>query len=143
MNGGGGAQQQAVGGLGVIAPKTVKFPKAKSLVLALTPESPGKAEVALLKGSKIVAKKGATFSAAGTYSLKLSLPKKVKAGSYAIKVSYTPQGATKATTKSLKVKVSVAKKAAKKKRGKALSGIHGKGKPVKPHGLEKHVKVIG
>jgi hypothetical protein len=122
----------------------VKFPKAKSLVLALTPESPGKAEVALLKGSKIVAKKGATFTAAGTYSLKLNLPKKVQAGSYAIKVSYTPQGAAKAVTKSLKVKVTVAKKA--KKRGKAapeLSGIHGKGKPVKPHGLEKHVKVIG
>jgi plastocyanin len=144
MNGGGGAQQQSVGGLGVIAPKTVKFPKAKSLVLALTPESPGKAEVALLKGSKIVARKGATFSAAGTYSLKLNLPKKVKAGSYAVKVSYTPAGTTKAVTKSLKVKVTVAKKKAKK-RGKAaskLSGIHGKGKPVKPHGLAKHVKVI-
>jgi len=144
MNGGGGAQQQSVGGLGVIAPKTVKFPRAKSLVLALTPESPGKAEVALLKGSKIVAKKGATFSAAGTYSLKLNLPKKVKAGSYAVKVSYTPAGTTKAVTKSLKVKVTVAKKKAKK-RGKAapeLSGIHGKGKPVKPHDLEKHVKVI-
>ena len=142
MNGGGGAQQQTVGGLGVIAPKTLKFGKAKALVLALTPEAAGKADVALLKGSKIVAKKGATFGAAGTYSLKLKLPRKVKAGSYSIKVSYTPAGAPKAVTKSLKVKITVAKKKASK-RGKALEGIPGKGKAQKPHGLERHVKVIG
>jgi hypothetical protein len=143
MNGGGGAQQQTIGGLGVIAPKTFKLGKAKSLVLALTPEQAGKADVALLKGSKIVARKGATFSAPGTYSLKLKLPKKLKAGRYSIKVSYTPAGASKATTKSLKVKVVAAKKA--KKRGKAaptLDGIGGKGKYQKAKGLERHVKVI-
>jgi len=142
MNGGGATTQQTIGGLGVIAPKTIKIGKAKSLVLALTPEAAGKADVALLKGSKIVAKKGATFTAAGTYSLKLKLPKKLKAGSYAIKVSYTPQGATKAVTKSLKVKAVAAKKKATKKRGKALEGIHGKGRFQTPKGLEKHVKVI-
>ena len=144
MNGSNGAQQQAVGGLGVIAPKTIKVAKAKSLVLALTPESPGKAEVALLKGSKIVAKKGATFSAAGTYSLKLKLPKGLKSGGYAIKVSYTAQGASKAETKSLKVKVVAAKKSAKRKKAVApkLEGVGGNGKEQKARGLERHVKVI-
>jgi len=144
MNGGGAAQQQTVGGLGVIAPKTIKIGKAKALVLALTPEQAGKADVALLKGSKIVARKGATFGAAGTYSLKLKLPKKIKPGWYAIKVSYTPAGSSKAVTKSLKVKAVAAKKPAKRKKEGApsLEGIGGKGKAQKPKGLERHVKVI-
>jgi hypothetical protein len=112
-------------------------------VLALTPESAGKAEVALLKGSKIVAKKGATFGAAGTYSLKLKLPRKLKAGRYSLKVSFTPQGASKAVTKSLKLKVSAAKKTAKRKKAIApVEGIRGVPKPLKPRPDERRVKVI-
>lgn len=144
MNGGGGAQQQSIGGLGVIAPKTFKIGKVKALTFALTPDAPGKAEVALLKGSKIVAKKGATFTAAGTYSLKLKLPRKLKPGTYAVKVSYTPSGTSKAVTKSLKVKGVAAKKPAKRKKATAkLDGIGGVKKALKPRPQDRRVKVIG
>jgi len=143
MNGTTSAQQQTVGGLGVIAPKAFKIGKVKSLTLALTPEAAGKAEVALLKGSKIVTKKGATFTAAGTYSLKLKLPKKVKPGTYSIKVSYTPNGTTKASTKSLKVKGVAAKKPARRKRAAAkLEGVGGVTKALEPRPQDRRVKVI-
>ncbi|MEA2444137.1 MAG: hypothetical protein QOJ12_1429, partial [Thermoleophilales bacterium] len=142
MAGGGGAQTQVIGGLGVIAPKSLKIGKAKSLLLALTPESAGKAEVALLKGSKIVAKQGATFGAAGTYSLKLKLPKGLKPGSYALKVSFTATGASKAVTKSLKIKATVAKKPAKSKKAAALEGIGGVAKAQQPRPQDRHLKVI-
>ena len=142
MAGGGGAQTQVIGGLGVIAPKSLKVGKAKSLLLALTPQSAGKAQVALLKGSKIVLKKGATFGAAGTYSLKLKLPKGLKPGSYALKVSFTATGASKAVTKSLKLKVTAAKKSAKRKKAAALEGIGGVAKAQKPRPQDRHIKVI-
>jgi plastocyanin len=142
MAGGGGAQTQVIGGLGVIAPRSLKIGKAKALLLALTPESAGKAEVALLKGSKIVAKKGATFGAAGTYSLKVKLPKKLKTGNYSLKVSFTATGASKAVTKSLKVKVSAVKKAASRRKAVALEGIGGVAKAQKPRPQDRHIKVI-
>jgi hypothetical protein len=142
MAGGGGAQTQVIGGLSVIAPRALKIGKAKSLLLALTPESAGTAEVALLKGSKIVTKKGATFGAAGTYSLKLKLPKGLKPGSYSLKVSFTATGAGKAVTKSLKVKVSAAKKAASRRKAVALDGIGGVAKAQKPRPQDRHIKVI-
>lgn len=142
MAGGGGAQTQVIGGLSVIAPKSLKIGKAKSILLALTPESAGKAEVALLKGSKIVTKKGATFGAAGTYSLKLKLPKGLKPGTYSLKVSFTATGATKAVTKSLKIKATAVKKPANRKKAAALEGIGGVEKAQKPRPQDRRIKVI-
>ena len=114
QSGGGGAQETAVGRLGITAPKKLVVGK-RSLLLAFTPQTPGKVAVALLKGPKIVAKKGATFGSAGTYSFKLKLPKRLKKGAYKLKISFTAAGASKATTKTLRVKV------AKKKRAKGAT----------------------
>ena len=133
QNGGGGAQATTVAGLSVVAPKTLKLAKAKSVTLALTPNSAGAAQVTLVKGSKIVASKGAKFGAAATYSLKLKLPRKLKAGAYTLRIAFTPTGQTKAVTKALKLKIVAAKKA--KKHGKRVAkpvGIRAAAHPGKP-----------
>jgi hypothetical protein len=145
MAGGGGAQNVVVGGLKVIAPKKVKGGKVKQLLIALTPNNPGRAQVALLKGSKIVAQQGATFGAAGTYALKLKLPSKVAAGKYTIRVSFTASGASKAVTKTLKVTVTAAKKAKRNVAAKprALQGQALARHPVKlPKQADSKVKIL-
>ena len=92
---------------------------------------------------KIVTKKGATFGAAGTYSLKLKLPKAVKAGRYTIKVSFTPAGASKAVTKSLKLKVTAAKRSSKRKKATAkVEGDRGVAKALKPRPEDRRIKVV-
>jgi hypothetical protein len=143
QNGGGGSQSTTVAGLSVMAPKSLKIGSVKSLTLALTPNSAGTAQVALLKGSKIIGKKGATFGAAGTYSLKLKLPRSVKPGSYTLRVSFTPKGETKAVTKTIKLKM-VAKK--KKKASKRVvarpSGIGAVAHPGKPNFSARKVIVV-
>jgi PKD repeat protein len=119
--GGGGTQHSAVGGLSLVAPKRFTAGK-RTLMLAATTTSAGKASIAVLKGSKIVARKGATFAGPGTYAVNVRLPKRLKPGSYSIKVSFTPAGATTGTTKTLKLKV-VSRK--KKKRHHKVALGHG------------------
>jgi plastocyanin len=112
--GGGGASNVTVGALDVIAPR--RFVAGKTtMLLAFTAESAGDVNVALLKGSKIVAKKGAAFGGPGTYTLKLKVPKKLKPGSYKLKVTFKPQGASKGVTKTIGVKVQGKKKKGGKK----------------------------
>lgn len=115
--GGGGASNVSVGTLDVIAPK--RFVAGKTtMLLAFTTETAGEANVALLKGSKVIAKKGAKFGGAGTYTLKLKVPKKLKAGSYKLKVTFKPAGAPRAVSKTFGVKVQAKKK---KKVSKAVA----------------------
>jgi hypothetical protein len=108
----------------VIAPKTLKATKG-SMLLAFTPQTPGTASVALLKGAKVIAKKAATFGGAGTYSVKLALPRKLKAGGYQLKISFTAVGAPKATTKTLAVKVTKAGRAGKARAARSGGPIRG------------------
>ena len=115
QNGSNGAQSTSVGNLDVIAPRTFTAGR-KNLVLALTPDTAGKLQVTLLRGSKIVARKGAVFGAGGTYALRLRVPAKIKPGIYRLKLSYTPDGAPRAQQKTLRVKVVRGKKG----RGKAV-----------------------
>jgi len=115
QNGASGAQTASVGNLDVLAPKSFRAGR-KNLVLALTPDSAGKLQVSLLRGSKIVARKGAVFGGGGTYALKLKVPAKLKPGRYALKLSFTPKGATKAQAKTLRLKVVRGKKS----RGKVV-----------------------
>lgn len=140
--GGGGAVTTSIGSLDVIAPKKFRSGK-KTLVMALTPDGPGAVKVALLKGAKVVARRGAKLGGAGTYELKLKVPKKLKRGNYKLQITFTPQGSHHGKTKKLRLKVLPTKKKSKRhhkiaarRSVAALSGIHtpaGKPTGVAPH----------
>jgi hypothetical protein len=57
------------------------------------------------KGGRIVAKKGIAFSSAGTYAAKLRVSKRLKAGTYRLRLSFTPRGSDRAVTRRLTLKV--------------------------------------
>ena len=129
--GGGGTQKAAVGGLGIVAPKRLstqvckrkrgkrRCSRLKAMPLVLSPDDAGKVDLALVRGSRVVAKAAATFKFASTFGLKMKLPKKLKAGKYSLRVSYTPRSGA-ATKKTLKLKV-VAPKKKKRARGAVAS----------------------
>jgi hypothetical protein len=75
----------------------------------------------------------------------VKLPKKLAAGGYVIRVSFTPKGATKAVTKTLKVKVTAAKKTRKKLAAPSPSKAEGNkvGKAnEKPAQRKRAVKIV-
>ena len=109
--GGGPTHTTDVGGLDVLAPKRVKLGrKARTLAIALTAEVPGRASLALVRGGRIHAQGSTVIAAPGTVGSKLRLPKKLKTGAYQLKISFQPQGAAKATSKTIKLTVEAAKK---------------------------------
>ena len=79
-----------------------------------------------------------TFSEAATYQMKLAVPKKLKAGKYQLKLSYTADGAKTAQNKTLGVKVLKAKKG--KKKGKAVVVRGDGGAPTGIHATKKQPK---
>lgn len=118
--GGGPVQETTVAGLEVLAPKRLKLTaRTKALAVALTAEGPGKAALALVRGGRVYVKGTAVIGGAGTVGYKLRLPRKMKGGAYQLKISFTPQGAVKASTKTVKLTVVTAKK--KKARKAALA----------------------
>lgn len=100
--GGGGTQTTLIAGLDIIAPKRIKIaPKLKAVPLALTASGAGKMTLALLKGTRIIAKGGVSFTRPGTAGFKLKLPRKLAPGICKLKITFTPAGATVATTKTI------------------------------------------
>ena len=100
--GGGGTQKTLIAGLDIIAPKRIKIaPKLKAVPLALTASGAGKMTLALLKGTRIIAKGGVSFTRPGTAGFKLKLPRKLAPGICKLKITFTPAGATVATTKTI------------------------------------------
>jgi hypothetical protein len=66
-----------------------------------------------VNGAKILAKGGINVTKAGTFGLNLKLPNKLANCACVLKVSWTPAGAPKAETKTLKMKFTGGKKAKK------------------------------
>lgn len=129
--GGGGTQKTTVGGLRVVAPKRLstrvckgrgrrrKCSRLKTLPLSLSPDDAGRVDVALVRGSRVLAKASATFRFAGTYGLKMRLPRNLKAGRYSLRITYTPRSAG-ASRKNLRLRV-VTPRAKKSSRAAASS----------------------
>jgi hypothetical protein len=125
--GGGSSSTVGIGAVDVVAPRSFTIGK-RTLLLAFTADNAGTANAALLKGSKVIAKKGARFGGPGTYTVKLNMPRKLKPGTYKLKVTFKANGAAKAATKTLKVKV--VKKKASRRRSKADSAAPLRGTPA-------------
>jgi plastocyanin len=121
--GGGGSSTVGIGAVDVVAPRSFTIGK-RTLLLAFTADNAGTANAALLKGSKVIAKKGARFGGPGTYTVKLKIPKTLKPGTYKLKVTFKADGAAKAATKTLTVKV-VKKKATRRRKVDSAAPLRG------------------
>lgn len=119
--GAGATQTTSAGGLDVLTAKKVKITaKLKALPMALTAETAGKAQFALVRGGRIAAQGGITITRPGTLGFKLKLPKKLKAGAYSLRVTFTASGAAKGAVKTIKITFT-AKKKAKRSSAQAAS----------------------
>jgi PKD repeat protein len=104
--GGGGSTggHTTIAGLHVSGPKSVKA-GTKTINLALTSEGAGRVSASLIRSGKILKTASKTLPGAGTFPLKIKLSKGLKKGTVKVSISWTPHGQTKATTKSLTIKV--------------------------------------
>ena len=120
--------------LDVEAPRKLRLPRAKTVHLALTAATPGRVGVALVRRGAVIAT-GGTRVAAGTRAFRLRLPRKATAGSYALKVTFTPDGGA-ASTQTLKVALAgkvAARPSARKARAasaRAAATVSPEGAPV-------------
>ncbi len=116
----GVTQTTSAGGLDVLTAKKVKITtKLKALPMALTAETAGKAQFALVRGGRIAAQGGITITKPGTLGFRLKLPKKLKAGSYSLRITFTATGASKASVKTIRITFTAAKKKKKPRRSTA------------------------
>lgn len=102
--GGGSTQTSNLPKLRVIAPKTFRSGR-RYMLLGVTAQAKGALRVVLRKGSKTIASKTATIGRSGGWGLKLNVPKRLAAGRYTLTLKWTPAGATRTSTTTLKVKV--------------------------------------
>jgi hypothetical protein len=96
--------------------------KLRTLPLALTADTAGAAQFALIRGGRIAAKSGLKITKPGSLGFKLKLPKRLKAGRYSLKITFTPQGATRASTKTISITFSSAKKKVRRSRAATVNG---------------------
>lgn len=120
--GSGATQTTSAGGLDVLTARKVRISaKLRSLPIALTAESPGTAQFALVRGGRIVSKAGLSVTKPGSLGFKLKLPKKLKAGRYSLKITFVPAGAAKGATKTISITFQAAKKKKAKKAAAAAT----------------------
>ncbi len=133
-SGAGSTQTTSAGALDVLTAKKIKLSKKlKALPIALTADQPGKATFALVRAGRIVSQAGLTVTKAGSLGFKLKLPKTLKAGKYGLKITFKVSGVAKASTKTITITFTAAKKKKAKKtaRSAAVGGIAG-GAPAEP-----------
>lgn len=107
----GATQKASAGALDVLTARKVKITsKLKALPLALTADTAGAAQFALIRGGRIAAKSGLNVTKPGSLGFKLKLPKRLKPGRYSLKITFTPKGAARASTKTIAITFSAAKK---------------------------------
>lgn len=115
--GAGATQTTSAGSLDVLTAKKLRISaKLKALPLALTADQPGVATFALVRAGRIVSQAGLTVTKAGSLGFRLKLPKRLKAGTYGLKITFKATGAAKAATRTITIRFTAAKK---KKKAKA------------------------
>ena len=91
-----------VGDLTVLVPKKAKLGKGKKLVLGARARKGGTLTIRLTRGKKVLSRLTVGLSA-GESKQRLRLPKKLKAGTYSVKISFKADGASWSATGKAKV----------------------------------------
>ena len=91
-----------VGDLTVLVPKKAKLGKGKKLVLGARSRKGGTLTIRLTRGRKVLSRLTVGLSA-GESKQRLRLPKKLKAGTYSVKISFKADGASWSATGTAKV----------------------------------------
>ena len=99
--GGGTAQSADLGNVTVLAPRRVSLAgRRRSFLLGVTANRAGLLRLKLVKGRRVRSRTSAVL-AAGSKTQRMRLPKGMKPGRHALKVSFTPAGSSRAVTTSL------------------------------------------
>ncbi len=102
--GGGTVQSARVGDMTVLAPRRVALKGGRrSFLLGVTTARPGLLKVALTRGRRVRARATAVL-AAGSMAQRVRLPRGMKPGRHALKVSFTPAGSSRAVTRTLAIR---------------------------------------
>ena len=91
-----------VGSLRLSVPKRIKIGKAKQLVVGANAGEAGRLTLRLMRGRKVLSRLSVGLSA-GQTKQRLRLPKRLKAGTYTVKIAFKASGAGWAATGSTKV----------------------------------------
>jgi hypothetical protein len=102
VTGTGSLKRVQVGDLTVLVPKKAKLGKAKKLVLGARARKGGKLTIRLTRGKKVLSRLTARLSA-GESKQRLRLPRKLKAGTYSVKISFKANGTSWSATGTAKL----------------------------------------
>jgi hypothetical protein len=100
--GGGSLPGVQIGAIRVTVPKSVRIGKVKQLVLGAHTEQAGVLRLRLVRGKKVYSRLTVGLSPGDTKQ-RLRLPKGLKAGTYAVKITFKPKGASWSTAGTKKV----------------------------------------
>jgi PKD repeat protein len=105
---GGTLASVKIGSVTVLVPKRVRLGRIKRLVVGARADQAGRLTLSLVRGKKVYSKL-VTRLAAGQSSHRLRLPKRLKAGTYAIRIAFKPTGESWSAAGSAKVAFQKAK----------------------------------
>ena len=91
-----------IGSLSILVPKRVKIGRAKQLVVATGASQAGQLTLRLTRGKKVISRLTVGLSA-GKTKQRLRLPKRLKAGTYTVKITFKANGAGWAASGAAKV----------------------------------------
>jgi hypothetical protein len=91
-----------IGSLNILVPKRIKIGKVKQLVVAADASQAGRLSLSLTRGKKVYSRLSVGLSA-GQTKQRLRLPKRLKAGTYTVKIAFKASGAGWAATGTTKV----------------------------------------
>ena len=91
-----------IGSLSILVPRKVKIGKTKQLVIGAHASQAGQLSLRLVRGKKVVSRLSVGLSA-GQTKQRLRLPKRLKAGTYTVKIAFKAIGTSWAATGATKV----------------------------------------
>jgi hypothetical protein len=91
-----------IGSLNILVPKRIKIGKMRQLVVAANASQAGRLTLSLTRGKKVYSRLSVGLSA-GKTKQRLRLPKRLKAGTYTVKIAFKANGAGWAATGTTKV----------------------------------------
>ena len=91
-----------IGSLNILVPKRINIGKVRQLVVAANASQAGRLTLSLTRGKKVYSRLSVGLSA-GKTKQRLRLPKRLRAGTYTLKIAFKASGASWAATGTTKV----------------------------------------